>query len=58
MNGCGIFQSHAYSIIDAFTMTDSRNNKINALLVRNPWGKTGYFGDYNAFDTKWTHDMR
>ena len=36
---------------------DFTGKEINALLVRNPWGITGYNGDYNAFDIRWSQSM-
>lgn len=41
-NDCGIAQSHAYSLISAFTMTDARGEEYQCLLIRNPWGENGW----------------
>lgn len=41
-NNCGIAKSHAYSIIDVFTMTDSAGTTHKMLMVRNPWGVAYY----------------
>lgn len=40
-NSCGIANGHAYSIIGAFTLTDS-STTYKLFLMRNPWGTTGY----------------
>ena len=41
-NSCGIAQSHAYSILAAFTMTDASRVPHRCLLIRNPWGVAYY----------------
>jgi len=41
-NSCGIFQSHAYSILAAFVLTDANGLEHKVFLMRNPWGKTYY----------------
>lgn len=41
-NSCGIAESHAYSIIAAFTLTEANGNTVDALLMRNPWGACYY----------------
>jgi len=46
-NECGIAQSHAYSIYGTFTMTDESNQDYDMMIIRNPWGETGYTGDWN-----------
>ena len=48
-NTCGIAMSHAYSILAAFEMTDASQVKHKMLLMRNPWGTTGY-------NQAWKHD--
>jgi len=53
-NTCGIAMSHAYSMLAAFTMTDASNVAHKMLLLRNPWGTTGYSAGWNHADTAWT----
>ena len=55
-NHCGIYMSHAYSILAAFTLKDATHNE-QLLLIRNPWGRTGYTGLWNYKDTKWTDEL-
>ena len=53
-NECGITMSHAYSVLAAFTMTDSGGTAHKCLLVRNPWGRSTYSGKWNKNDGDWT----
>ena len=53
-NGCGIAMSHAYSIVSAFTLTATNGTAYKVLLVRNPWGTTGYSSTFNKDDEIWT----
>ena len=53
-NQCGIAKSHAYSLISAFTMTDSSNVDHKMLLIRNPWGINGYSWTWAHDDPNWT----
>ena len=41
-NACGIAESHAYSILAAFTMTDASGVAHKCYLIRNPWGVAYY----------------
>ena len=45
--------SHAYTILGAFTITES-STTWNLLLARNPWGSTYYSGDWKHNDSRWT----
>ena len=56
-NDCGIANGHAYSIVSAFSMTDSSSYSYNMLLMRNPLGVTYYSSDWSADDSRWTYDM-
>lgn len=56
-NGCGIAKSHAYSLITAFTMTDSSNTSHDMLMFRNPWGTTTYGGQWAWHDPNWTDEL-
>ena len=53
-NTCGIAQSHAYAILAAFEMKDASNVVHQMLLMRNPWGITGYKAAWHKGDTAWT----
>jgi len=35
-------------------MTAADNTVYNMLMLRNPWGTTGYSGAWNKDDTAWT----
>lgn len=53
-NACGIAESHAYSILAAFTMTDASGVAHKCLLMRNPWGTVYYKDQWAKNDTNWT----
>lgn len=54
-NDCGIAYGHAYSILAAFDMsTTTPAATYNMLMIRNPWGTTGYTGPWHKGDTAWT----
>ena len=56
-NGCGIYDAHAYTIIHAFTMTDSYGVDHRCLLMHNPWGSNDYTYTWSADDSNWTQDL-
>lgn len=56
-NSCGIAKSHAYSLIETFTMTDSRGNEHRMMLIRNPWDEHGYSYTWSPDDPNWTSDL-
>jgi len=56
-NACGIAMSHAYSIITSFTMTDANAVAHEMLMIRNPWGSTGYSSTWAQGDANWTDDL-
>jgi hypothetical protein len=53
-NTCGLTQSHAFSIITTFEMTDVSNIVHRMLLMRNPWGLNQYTWKWRASDPNWT----
>lgn len=53
-NLCGIANSHAYSLLSAFTMTDSNGTAHKMVMARNPWGVTYYNWTWSVNDTNWT----
>ena len=53
-NVCGIAKSHAYAIITAFELTiKDTSDKIQLLMMRNPWDITYYSSDYSKNDPIW-----
>lgn len=56
-NACGIAESHAYSILAAFSMTDASGVVHKCLLVRNPWGEVYYNQEWSKDDAAWTDDL-
>mmetsp|Transcript_214 Transcript_214/g.384 ORF Transcript_214/g.384 Transcript_214/m.384 type:complete len:100 (+) Transcript_214:909-1208(+) len=56
-NSCGIAMSHAYSILEPFTMTDASGVAHKCLLIRNPWGTANYSTTWSKDDTNWTDEL-
>ena len=54
LNGCGIAESHAYSILAAFKMKDANGIEHKCLLMRNPWGTSYYSQEWSKDDPNWT----
>jgi Calpain family cysteine protease len=50
-NSCGIPNGHAYSLIDAFNLTDSSGKVQRMLLLRNPWATVNYTGPWGSSDS-------
>jgi hypothetical protein len=55
-NSCGIPFGHAYSIVEAFNLTDSSGTVQNMIMARNPWGSSSgvYNGTWKYSDSQWT----
>lgn len=55
-NSCGIPFGHAYSIVEAFTLTDASGTTQSMIMARNPWGSSAgvYNGTWNNADSLWT----
>jgi hypothetical protein len=55
-NNYGLPDSHAYTLMGAYSITNSSNIVTNRLYkVRNPWGYDVYSGNWNDTDTtRWT----
>ena len=53
-NKCGIAMGHAYTLIGVFTMKDAKDVSHECLLVRNPWGHSGYSAEWNDKSKDWT----
>jgi len=56
-NGCGVAMGHAYSVLQTFQMTKADGEVIDMMIVRNPWGKTGYSWKWHQGDPNWTQDL-
>jgi hypothetical protein len=52
-NACGIANQHAYSIVEAFTLKQADGTSWKMLLMRNPWGTSGYKGAWSETDSRW-----
>ena len=56
-NSCGIAMQHSYTIAAAFELTytpaGGSETTDKMLLMRNPWGETGYASSFNKDDTVW-----
>jgi hypothetical protein len=52
-NSCGIPYGHAYSLVEAFNLTDSTGTVQNMIMARNPWGSSNgvYTGPWRYNDT-------
>jgi len=45
-NGCGIAESHAYSLIATFELKTGSNVDYKMYMMRNPWGRSTYTGTF------------
>lgn len=51
----GVIGGHAYSLIGAQDIVDEQGALVERLLlVRNPWGKAEFMGDWSDGSDKWT----
>lgn len=55
-NHCGIYNSHAYAFLAAFTLKNEELEE-DVILVRNPWGRTEYTGEWSYTDKRWTPEL-
>jgi hypothetical protein len=51
----GIVMGHAYAIIDTVSLS---NNTIKLVLIKNPWGRTEWKGDWSDSSSLWTTKLR
>lgn len=55
----GVVGSHAYSVLGLKTLVDSSGaNVADLVLVRNPWGKTEFTGNWSDTSSLWTADLK
>jgi len=54
---CNLRGSHAYSLINAFNMTDKDGNIFKMFILRDPWAITNYNLDWSSNDPRWTPDL-
>ena len=52
-NSCGIPNGHALTIIATFELRELNKATHKMVLVRNPWGKSYYRGDWDKDDERW-----
>jgi calpain-15 len=51
----GIAGGHAYSVLGAYPITDGGRTVATLLLIRNPWAREGWKGDWSDSSRKWTN---
>jgi calpain-15 len=54
----GIVLGHAYALLDAREVTDSRGRKDRIVKVRNPWGEWEWSGDWGDNSDRWTPELK
>ena len=54
----GIFQNHAYSLLDIYSNLQTPNGEITLLRVRNPWGRKEWQGNWSFKSPFWTPQLR
>lgn len=54
---CGLRGGHAYSLITAFNMTDKAGTVYSLFILRDPWGTTDYYMNWNDKYSLWTPDL-
>ena len=54
----GIVLGHAYALLDAKEVTDSRGRKDRIVKVRNPWGEWEWDGDWGDNSDRWTPELK
>jgi hypothetical protein len=50
----GLVSGHAYTILDAQNVIDSRGKPARIVQIRNPWGKFEWKGDFSDSSPLWT----
>jgi len=54
----GLQKDHAYSVLDAIEIHAKDGNKANLLMMRNPWGKVEWKGDWSDASDLWTPELK
>ncbi len=54
----GIFQNHAYSLLNIYSGIKVGTHDITLLKVRNPWGKKQWQGRWSFKSNLWTKQLR
>lgn len=54
----GIATSHAYSLLDAREIKDSRGRPRRIVQIRNPWGKYEWNGEFSDQSPSWTPELK
>ena len=54
----GLYAGHAYSLLDAQEVNDSRGQRCRIVLIRNPHGQAEWTGDWSDKSEKWTPQLR
>lgn len=49
----GLVDGHAYSLIEAKEITNSHGQQVRIVLIRNPWGKKEWNGDWSDKSGLW-----
>ena len=50
--------SHAYSVLKAAVVENKQGRIVRLLLLRNPWGKFEWKGDWSYNSDSWTPELR
>ena len=50
----GIFQNHAYSLLNIYSNLQTPRGEVTLLKVRNPWGRKEWQGRWSFSNTFWT----
>jgi calpain-15 len=54
----GIFQNHAYSLLNIYSGMQTDNGEVTLLRVRNPWGRKEWQGSWSFSSPLWTKQLR
>ena len=54
----GMCPNHAYTLLDAATVTDSTGKKHRIVQLRNPWGHFEWKGDWGDQSSCWTDEWK
>ena len=55
----GVVGSHAYSVLGIKTIVDANGSPLaDLLLVRNPWGRSEFSGDWSDKSALWTSQYK